>query len=84
MNTSDIDIAFNYLQQKICPQHRTKMVGRKPLIIPGGYRRNRYGCQYCGCVVDFVGDEIKSDSVGRSLVVLEQTGCPAYEPDFMD
>lgn len=84
MNTKERDVAINYLQQKICPRHLTKMVERNPFIIPGVYRRDRYSCRHCGCVVDFVGDEIKTDSVVESLMVLGQIGYLANELDLMD
>ena len=84
MINTDRDIAINYLQQKVCPQHLTKMVVRNPFLIPGGYRRNRFGCEHCDCVIDYVGKEIKTDRVGKSLIILDRIGYPAYKPDFVD
>jgi len=34
------------------------------------YIREQYGCMTCDCGADFVGDELKTDSVGETLDII--------------
>jgi hypothetical protein len=61
------DVCIDLLFRKLCPVHLTPLVLYKVTSSGGDYIREKYGCMSCGCSADFVGDELKSDSVGRTL-----------------
>lgn len=61
------DVCVDLLFRKLCPVHLTPLVLRKVTRSGGDYTREQYGCMSCDCSADFVGDELKSDSVGRTL-----------------
>ena len=61
------DVCVDLLFRKLCPVHLTPFVLRKVTRLGDDYTREQYGCLSCGCIADFVGDELKSDSVGRTL-----------------
>jgi len=74
MGKVDHDTAINMLIDKICPNHNCEMPFDSKLFIPPDYVRNKYRCPYCRCGVDYVGDEVKPDSIGLSLHCLNQDG----------
>lgn len=63
----DVDNVSKSLRDKTCPLHNLPMSETSPFIAGDDYRRDRYKCPHCECRVDFVGDEIKTDSVLDTL-----------------
>lgn len=61
------DVCIDLLSRKLCPIHLTPLILRNVHKLGGDYIREQYGCMTCPCQADFVGDELKSDSVGRTL-----------------
>jgi hypothetical protein len=78
MNSSEIDFVVEHLLEKKCPWDNIPMVEARPFISPCGYKRDRYKCPHCNCKVDFVGDEIKTDSVARTLIYLDKLVYPDF------
>lgn len=66
-----IDKVVGSLLQKRCPLHGA-MQEVTPLRLHGEYIRNRYRCfvPHCECEVAFVENEIKTDSVARTVEYL--------------
>lgn len=64
---NEIDLCTDLLSRMLCPIHLTPLVLRKVTRLGDEYTRVQYGCMTCRCRADFVGDELKSDSVGRTL-----------------
>ena len=61
------DVCFDLLYRKLCPMHLTPLILRNVYKLGEDYIREQYGCMTCRCRADFVGDELKTDSVGRTL-----------------
>jgi len=61
------DVCFDLLYRKLCPMHLTPLILYNVYRLGGDYIREQYGCMFCGCSADFVGDELKTGSVGRTL-----------------
>jgi hypothetical protein len=70
MTPADVDKAIASLHERICPTHNIAMKEIAPFTHPDmQYVRHRFRClsPECRCEVDIVGDEIKTDSIERSL-----------------
>lgn len=61
------DLIIEKLRHKVCPLHNCPMNNLLPLVLGKDYVRDRYKCPICDCRVDFVGAEIKTDSIGKTL-----------------
>jgi len=61
------DMCIDLLSRKLCPIHLTPLILRNVYRLIEDYIREQYGCMTCRCSADFVGDELKPDSVGRTL-----------------
>ena len=61
------DACIDLLSRKLCPIHLTPLILRNVYRLGGDYIREQYSCMTCRCRADFVGDELKTDSVGRTL-----------------
>ena len=61
---------INLLSRKFCPLHLTPLVLYN-VFKSDDYIREQYGCVSCRCTADFVGDEMKSGSVGPTLDFIE-------------
>jgi hypothetical protein len=61
------DVVIDLLSRKLCPVHLSPLVRCNVITLHDDYTRVRYGCMSCRCTADFVGDELKTDSVGRTL-----------------
>ena len=64
------DVCFDLLYRKLCPMHLTPLILYNVYRLGDDYIREQYGCMTCRCRADFVGDELKSDSVGRTLDII--------------
>ena len=66
-DVSEKDLCIDLLSRKLCPMHSTPLILRNVYRLGEDYIREQYGCITCRCRADFVGDELKTDSVGRTL-----------------
>jgi len=64
------DRIIDLLSRKICPVHLTPLVLYN-VFRADDYIRKQYGCISCRCTADFVGEELKSDSIGRTLYFID-------------
>jgi hypothetical protein len=64
------DRIIDLLSRKICPVHLIPLVLYN-VFRADDYIRKQYGCVSCRCTADFVGEELKSDSIGRSLYFID-------------
>lgn len=74
MTPTDVDKVVDSLLTRICPVHSIAMHEIKPFTTPDlQYIRHRFHCPTtnCRCEADFVGNELKSDSIGRTLLFLK-------------
>ena len=70
MTTIQTEFAIKSLQKKYCPLHNIAMDEITPFTTPDlSYIRHRFRCPVsrCRCLVDFVGDEIKTDSIDKTM-----------------
>ena len=69
MTPKETDSIIESLLAKTCPLHKIAMPEIDPFFSPPDYVRHRFRCTShgCGCEADFVGDEIKPDSIARTL-----------------
>jgi hypothetical protein len=65
-----VDVCADLLFRKLCPVHLTPLIPYKKCELGEDYTRVQYGCLSCRCTADYVGDELKSDSVGRTLEII--------------
>ena len=60
-------VCIDLLSRKLCPIHLTPLILRNIFRAGEDYIREQYGCKTCRCRADFVGEELKTDSVGRTV-----------------
>ena len=84
-NISEVDICVDLLQRKLCPVNLTPLLYYKELCA-GNYRRLYYECLLCHCEAEFVGEKLKSNSVGRTMETISAMVAEAErmsEPDII-
>jgi hypothetical protein len=64
------EVCIDLLSRKLCPIHLTPLILRNVYRLGEDYIREQFGCMTCRCRADFVGDELKTDSVGRALDII--------------
>lgn len=81
-NVSPEDVVYNLLERKLCPIHLSPLILCEQIELHDGeYIRKRYGCLECHCEADFVGYELKSDSVCRTIEFINNTVVLKKVPD---
>ncbi len=69
-DVSKNDVCIDLLSRKFCPIDLTPLILRNIYRSGEDYIREQYGCMTCRCRADFVGDELKTDSVGQTLDII--------------
>jgi len=79
-SVSKLDVCIDFLERKICPIHLSPLIYHEEFTPPGGdYQRSHYICVNCRCKAEFVGEELKSDSVLRTMDTIAAMEAEAKE-----